>query len=67
MSFNLVSDLSLLSFLTIMFNIFNTDSVSVLIFLLKSEGYLYNSSLISATILLILCSSIKSVQIIGHL
>ena len=57
----------LLTTLIILFRVYNTDNVATVITLVKLKSLPYYSSIYLATILLIICSSIKSVQIIGHL
>lgn len=66
-SFNLVSDLTLLTGLVLLFRTYQTDSISLIITLVKLKTYTSYDSVFLATIMLIICSSIKSVQIIGHL
>lgn len=67
LSFNLVSDLSLLAAFIILYNIFNTSNISELNSQFLVIALVDNNSLIWAGLLIILCASIKSVQFIGHL
>lgn len=66
-SFNLLSDLFLLSALVILYNAYQTSSISELSALisLSGGGLEYNCTL--PAIFLVMCASIKSVQILGHL
>ncbi len=65
--FNKISDVFLLLFLIICQRAFLTTDLEVLMFLLKINTYYYINELWWAGIFLIICSSLKSAQIIGHL
>lgn len=67
-SFNLASDIFLLSAFALFFNLAKTDNVDIFLYLVKysllnSQSYLFDL----ATVCLVLCASIKSVQLISHL
>ena len=66
-TFNLLSDVMLLTTLVILFRVYNTDNIPTVLTLVKIKSLPYYSSLYLATVTLIICSGIKSVQIIGHL
>lgn len=66
-SFNLISDLSLLTALVVLYVNYHTTSISELSTLLTVESVGKNYTDYIAGILLLTCASIKSVQILGHL
>jgi len=66
-SFNLVSDIFLLSSFIVLYSNLHTTSIMTTNNLIAGSGVLYGSWLNLATLLLILCASIKSVQLLGHL
>lgn len=66
-SFNLVSDLSLLSALVILYINYKTTTISELTNLIIIDNVAKNYNNYAAGCLLLICSSIKSVQILGHL
>lgn len=66
-TFNKLSDVFLLFFIIIFAQLTNTASISVWLSYLFLIDYKFTYDLFSASIFLILASSIKSAQIIGHL
>ena len=67
MTFNLISDIHLLSSFVSFFLVSKTSNCSIFLNLLILEGIPRSSLLWFGTMTLIGCASIKSVQIVGHL
>lgn len=66
-SFNLASDVFLLSSLILLYTNLHTTSIATINVLLLETGVSYDNWSNLAAFLLILCASIKSVQLFGHL
>ena len=67
LTFNLISDLSLLVFFSCMYSVFQTTDINNINTLVTAKMYSFSNDLYIGITFLIICTGIKSVQFIGHL